>query len=113
MRLLFAVPHFFDPAGNGRHGSSRDAAGRRVLNLSDGLVAIQQLYGRPQCIIDVTRGMTTAEMTRHLGISTPTVRDHVKALLAKVGVRSRAELVARIFAEHYVERLEADVDRTG
>lgn len=59
----------------------------------------------------VARGMTTPEMAQHLGISAHTVRDHVKALLAKVGVRSRAELVARIFAEHYLERLEASVDR--
>jgi DNA-binding CsgD family transcriptional regulator len=59
----------------------------------------------------LARGMTTAEMTRQLGISAHTVRDHIKALFGKVGVRSRAELVARIFAEHYFDRLEADVDR--
>ena len=59
----------------------------------------------------LARGMSTAEMTEQLGISAHTVRDHIKALFAKVGVRSRAELLARIFAEHYFERLEADVDR--
>jgi DNA-binding CsgD family transcriptional regulator len=59
----------------------------------------------------LARGMTTAEMTQHLGISAHTVRDHIKALFGKVGVRSRAELVARIFAEHYFDRLEADLDR--
>ncbi len=59
----------------------------------------------------LARGMTTAEITSRLGISTHTVRDHIKALFAKVGVRSRAELVARIFAEHYFARLEANVER--
>lgn len=59
----------------------------------------------------LARGMSTAEITEQLGISAHTVRDHIKALFAKVGVRSRAELLARIFAEHYFERLEADVDR--
>lgn len=59
----------------------------------------------------LARGMSTAEITRQLDISHYTVRDHVKALFAKVGVRSRAELVARIFARHYFERLEADVER--
>jgi len=76
-------------------------------------LAYRLTHREQQVLGHLARGMTTAEMTRHLGISTHTVRDHVKALLAKVGVRSRAELVARIFAEHYVERLEADVDRTG
>ncbi|MQA86974.1 MAG: LuxR family transcriptional regulator [Streptosporangiales bacterium] len=59
----------------------------------------------------LARGMSTAEITQRLGISSHTVRDHVKSLFGKVGVRSRAELVARIFAEHYYDRLEADVDR--
>lgn len=59
----------------------------------------------------LARGMTTVEITRGLGISAHTVRDHIKALFAKVGVRSRAELVARIFAEHYFDRLEAGVSR--
>lgn len=30
-----------------------------------------------------------------------TVRDYVKAIFAKVGVSSRGELVAKLFAEHY------------
>lgn len=59
----------------------------------------------------LARGMSTAEMTQQLGISPHTVRDHIKSLFGKVGVSSRAELVARIFAEHYFDRLEADVDR--
>jgi DNA-binding CsgD family transcriptional regulator len=60
----------------------------------------------------LSRGMSTVEMGQHLGISVHTVRDHIKALFGKVGVRSRAELLARIFAEHYFDRLEADVDRS-
>jgi DNA-binding CsgD family transcriptional regulator len=59
----------------------------------------------------LARGMTTGEVTAQLGISPHTVRDHIKALFGKVGVRSRAELVARIFAEHYFDRLEANLDR--
>jgi DNA-binding CsgD family transcriptional regulator len=59
----------------------------------------------------LAQGMTTTEMTRQLGISAHTVRDHIKALFGKVGVRSRAELVARIFAEHYFDRLETHLDR--
>ena len=31
------------------------------------------------------------------------MRDYVKAVLDKVGVSSRGELVAKLFAEHYAE----------
>ncbi|HSI93718.1 MAG TPA: helix-turn-helix transcriptional regulator [Jiangellaceae bacterium] len=71
-----------------------------------------RLTDREQEVLQfLARGMSTAEMSQQLEISTHTVRDHIKALFGKVGVRSRAELLARIFAEHYFDRLEADVDR--
>lgn len=61
----------------------------------------------------LARGLTTAEMTGYLGISAHTVRDHIKSLFGKVGVRSRAELVARVFADHYFDRFEATLHRVG
>jgi DNA-binding CsgD family transcriptional regulator len=76
------------------------------------LALCYRLTHREQEVLEfLARGMTTVEITRRLGISAHTVRDHIKALFVKVGVRSRAELVARIFAEHYFDRLEASVDR--
>jgi hypothetical protein len=33
------------------------------------------------------------------------VRDYVKTVFAKVGVSSRSELVAKLFGEHYSDRL--------
>jgi hypothetical protein len=60
MRLLFAVPHYFnpDPSGGRRHGSlGRDPA-PRIRALADSLAAIQQLFGRPQCEIDIARRTT-------------------------------------------------------
>ncbi|MFS8495764.1 MAG: helix-turn-helix transcriptional regulator [Actinomycetes bacterium] len=47
----------------------------------------------------IGRGLDTGAIADRLYLSTHTVRDHVKALLAKVGVSSRAELVAALFAE--------------
>lgn len=53
----------------------------------------------------IARGGTTAEIARDLQLSQHTVRDHVKAVFEKVGVSSRGELVARLFGEHYSDRL--------
>jgi DNA-binding CsgD family transcriptional regulator len=54
----------------------------------------------------LTRGSTTEEIARILVISRHTVRDHVKAVLAKVGVASRAELSAKLFHERIVPRID-------
>jgi DNA-binding CsgD family transcriptional regulator len=36
-----------------------------------------------------------------LFLSAHTVRDYIKSIFEKVGVNSRGELVAQLFAEHY------------
>lgn len=46
----------------------------------------------------ITRGMDTGEIAAHLFLSPHTVRDHCKAIFEKVGVSSRGELVARLYA---------------
>lgn len=58
MRVLFAVPHYYHAAAAGGHGSfGRDPA-LRVRALADALAAIHQLFGRPQCEIDIARKTT-------------------------------------------------------
>ncbi|MEU0571144.1 response regulator transcription factor [Nonomuraea sp. NPDC005983] len=49
-----------------------------------------------QVLERVARGLSNAEISEALGISTPTVKDHVSAILAKLGVRDR--LHATIYA---------------
>lgn len=53
----------------------------------------------------IARGLSTAQIAEQLCLSQYTVRDYVKTVFEKVGVSSRGELVARIFAEHYAEPL--------
>jgi DNA-binding CsgD family transcriptional regulator len=53
----------------------------------------------------VLRGLSTAEVTEELHITSNTVRDHFKAIFDKVGVRSRRELVGQVFAQHYQPRM--------
>jgi DNA-binding CsgD family transcriptional regulator len=59
----------------------------------------------------LARGLGTADIAAALFLSQHTVRDHVKALFQKVGVSSRGELVAKLFAEHYWPQHAADVVR--
>jgi DNA-binding CsgD family transcriptional regulator len=49
----------------------------------------------------VARGLSNPEIAAELYLSPHTVRDHLKAVFGKVGVSSRGELVAKLFAEHY------------
>lgn len=76
--------------------SPSDLFGARVAGA--GLSAREVEVTRLLC-----RGLADGEISRELGISTHTARDHVKAVRRKLGVRSRAEVAALVFAEHYLE----------
>lgn len=45
---------------------------------------------------DVIAGASTAQIAAHLFVTQNTVQDHLKSVFAKVGVRSRGEMVARL-----------------
>ena len=49
----------------------------------------------------IARGIGTGDIATALHLSAHTVRDYVKTVFDKVGVSSRGELVAKLFAEHY------------
>lgn len=49
----------------------------------------------------IARGLSTPEIAGELFLSAHTVRDYIKSVFDKVGVSSRGELVAKLFAEHY------------
>jgi DNA-binding NarL/FixJ family response regulator len=74
------------------------------------IVDAYQLSAREQQVIGaLARGSSTAEMAAELFLSPHTVRDHIKSIFAKVGVSSRSELVAQLFAEHYEPVVERRV----
>jgi DNA-binding CsgD family transcriptional regulator/GAF domain-containing protein len=74
---------------------------------------IVEAYGLTPRELEVTRmisrGLKTAEMADRLFLSPHTVRDHVKAIFEKVGVSSRGELTATLFAEHYHDTLREPI----
>ncbi|WP_327581890.1 helix-turn-helix transcriptional regulator [Nonomuraea sp. NBC_00507] len=66
------------------------------------IVQAYELSPREQEITQlIAQGAATAEIAGRLSLSAHTIRDYIKAIFEKVGVSSRGELVARLFAEHY------------
>jgi DNA-binding CsgD family transcriptional regulator len=54
----------------------------------------------------LARGASSEEIARTLWISRHTVKDHTKAVYAKLGVGGRAELTAKLFHEHIAPQLD-------
>lgn len=58
------------------------------------------------------RGLTDTEIAQKLGISAHTAHDHVRSVRGKLGVRNRAEVAARVFADRYLDRFLASATVT-
>jgi DNA-binding CsgD family transcriptional regulator len=94
------------------HASALDRNGQHAVIIEpakagDVAPLIVEAYGLTERELDVTRriarGLGTSQIAAELYLSPHTVRDHVKATFEKVGVKSRGELVATVFADHYAQ----------
>jgi DNA-binding CsgD family transcriptional regulator len=98
------------------HGASLVADGaRRVAvivepahpaRISPLLMAAYGLTDREQDVTRlVLRGDSTAQIAAELCVSPHTVQQHLKSVFDKTGVRSRRDLVGKVFFAHYEPRL--------
>jgi DNA-binding CsgD family transcriptional regulator len=69
---------------------------------------LMSAYGLTEREQDVTRlvlrGDSTAQIAERLVVSPHTVQQHLKKIFEKTGVRSRRELIGKVFFAHYEPR---------
>lgn len=84
--------------------------GARPIVVSEVIAGAYGLTPREREITGLAAlGHSTKQIALALGISPFTVQDHLKAVFGKIGVQSRAELIATIYVQHYEPRHDAGV----
>ena len=105
------VVHAASLRGAGAGGQERIAVivePAKRSELASLVIELYELTEREQQITQLlVRGLAVDEIALTLHLSRHTVRDYSKSIFSKLGVTSRPELTAKLFAEHFLPALES------
>jgi len=108
------IVHGAPLVAGGSHRAAVIIEGAHPARITPLLMSVYGLTEREQEVTKlVLQGDSTTQIAAALVVSPHTVQDHLKSVFEKTGVRSRRDLVGKVFFAHYEPRLRDNEHRAS